>query len=458
MSNKNAQQKYDVIANKTEITQVMDAIDITCLEQDMAMMKGVLRPTARYARCSKCRQPYLHIFKFGFVCVPCNTHPKGFLIDLHWEGHRYRICSHRGKPFDKYGPAFNLLSIIQGEIDDGTFDPSKYAPAEAKKFNAGTLLDVFLQEKLKVIAPSYRSGYKKQVKLQKQLFRNLDVRETKKKDSVAYLQFLKTQKKADGKPLRAKTILNYYDNFKTFFNHLKTNEIIRVLPEFPSKAAVDDLMEELLMSEEPFHYTWFHSEEQISILDMINVKEDRDIEEFLMLHGCRPGEARALRVADVNIDNLSIIIKNTYSKNTFRPRRKGKKSKPYVIPLHPEMVDFFRERVKNPPETFIFLNPKTGQPYKIDAFQNIFASVRSKLNIPKVVRFYDASRHSFVSQLRQAGVPLSEISKIVGHSSEKITETVYNHADDVDVENKRMAISKLSLRKPTEIVDIRAIS
>lgn len=208
-------------------------------------------------------------------------------------------------------------------------------------------------------------------------------------------------------------------------------------------------MEEIVLTEKTFYYAPFNSAEQINVLEAINVKEDRKIVEFLMLHGTRPGEARALRVQDVNIEKLSITIKSTFSKNTLRPRRKGKEAKPYTIPIHPEMMTFFQERIRNHPETFIFINPRTNRTYQIDAFQNIFVAVRKKRNIPKSVRLYDVTRHSFVTQLRRAGIPLSEISKLVGHSSEKMTESVYNHADDVDLENKRLAISKLSLRRST---------
>ncbi len=36
-------------------------------------------------------------------------------------------------------------------------------------------------------------------------------------------------------------------------------------------------------------------------------------------------------------------------------------------------------------------------------------------------------RHSFVSLLSDEGVPLEEISRLVGHSSTAVTETVYRH-------------------------------
>lgn len=36
-------------------------------------------------------------------------------------------------------------------------------------------------------------------------------------------------------------------------------------------------------------------------------------------------------------------------------------------------------------------------------------------------------RHSFVSVLSDAGVPLEEISRLVGHSGTTVTELVYRH-------------------------------
>lgn len=36
-------------------------------------------------------------------------------------------------------------------------------------------------------------------------------------------------------------------------------------------------------------------------------------------------------------------------------------------------------------------------------------------------------RHSFVSLLSDAGVPVEDISRLVGHSGTSVTETVYRH-------------------------------
>lgn len=420
-------------------------------------MKGTIRPTARESKCPKCFKVFQHIMKVGYVCPECKTVPKKFVLDVPWKGRRPRICSDKqGQPLDTYRRADDLLTFIQTEIDNHTFDPTRYLSADARKYYASTLLEEFLADKLKSTAPSYRSGYKKQVKRATHYFGNSDVREIRKNDIVKYLEFLKKERKTNDIPLKSKTILNNFTNFKTFMIYLKEErQVISAMPDFPTEKEIERRMEEIALSEKPFHYAWFKPEDQIRIIDAIENNGDKTIVKFLMLHGCRPGEARALRVTDVDIESLSVLINATYSKNTLRLRRKGKKSKPYSIAIHPEMIDFFRKRVKNHPEAFIFANPKTGGPYMIDAFQDIFVGVRSKLNIPQEVRLYDASRHSFVTQLRSAGTSIGEISKLIGHSSEKMTENVYNHADAVEIENKRITISKLSLKKPAEVVNIK---
>jgi len=58
-----------------------------------------------------------------------------------------------------------------------------------------------------------------------------------------------------------------------------------------------------------------------------------------------------------------------------------------------------------------------------------------------------ASRHSVASQLVNSGVSLFQVSKILGHSSTKMTEK-YSHAD---LESLKVQLSKLSLRMVTTV-------
>ena len=122
-------------------------------------MKGTIRPISRQRKCPKCHQKFLHIPKLGYGCPKCHTVPNRFFIDLHIKGHgRISICSDKsGQTLDSYQRAFNLLGHIQYEIDNHTFDVSKYKKSELKEFYVANLLDKFLDFKIASIAPGYRT-------------------------------------------------------------------------------------------------------------------------------------------------------------------------------------------------------------------------------------------------------------------------------------------------------------
>jgi integrase len=69
--------------------------------------------------------------------------------------------------------------------------------------------------------------------------------------------------------------------------------------------------------------------------------------------------------------------------------------------------------------------------------------VRKVLKLGNDLRLYDASRHSYASNLVNSGVSLFKVSKLLGHTSMKTTEK-YAHAD---LEHLRIEIDKVSLKE-----------
>ena len=192
----------DVILIEIKVHKSVYSLDkylkyrLSSFEREDKKMNVTIRPTSRESKCPRCFKAFHHIIKIGYICPACQTVPKKFVIDVHWKGQRARICSDKqGQPLDTYRRAADLLSNIRHEVDRHIFDPTKYIAAEGRKFYASTLLEEFLQDKLKSIAPSYHSGYKKQVERAKQHFGNSDVREIRKDDIVKYLEFLKKENK-----------------------------------------------------------------------------------------------------------------------------------------------------------------------------------------------------------------------------------------------------------------------
>ena len=118
------------------------------------------------------------------------------------------------------------------------------------------------------------------------------------------------------------------------------------------------------------------------------------------------------------------------------------------------MFGYVEDRVKNNlPEAFVFVNPNTGGRYAETTLRRIWNNVRMKAGISKSFRLYDATRHSFASQLVNMGSTLYKVSKLLGHSNTQVTEK-YSHANieslRTDLEKLSLTVTKLSPREKVE--------
>ena len=52
-------------------------------------------------------------------------------------------------------------------------------------------------------------------------------------------------------------------------------------------------------------------------------------------------------------------------------------------------------------------------------------------------------RHSFMSALSDSGIPIEEISRLVGHSSTSVTEQVYRHQIRPVIQERAIAMDRL---------------
>ncbi len=228
-----------------------------------------------------------------------------------------------------------------------------------------------------------------------------------------------------------KTLKNCLDIFKTFLMYLKNDlELLKVVPHFP------------VIEISPPKTTWLTPKTQKAVFRYV-LDEDKPIIAFLMLSGCRPGEARALKCKDVDLENGLITISATFSDTVYRQKRKGKQSKKAIIPIHQEIFEYIKYRVEdNLPEAYIFVG-KAGRHYSESRLQRIWSVVREKAGLDKSVRLYEAARHSFASQLINSGVSIYSVSHLLGHSNIKTTEK-YLHGD---LEKLKIDISNVSLKE-----------
>jgi integrase len=181
---------------------------------------------------------------------------------------------------------------------------------------------------------------------------------------------------------------------------------------------------------------------------------ERPIIAFLMLQGCRPGEVRALKCKDVNLHAGTITVARTWSRKVLRDRRKGRGAKAYVFPIHEELLDYIADRVNGSlPEAWLFSNPRTGRNYTEPGLKKLWHRIREKAELGKNIRLYDATRHSFASNLINKGDSLYMVSQLLGHSDTRTTEK-YSHAS---ILGKRTTLAKLSLKNVFPLGSDRAV-
>lgn len=388
---------------------------------------GVIRLRDRDLKCPVCGDAFVCIDERGFICPDCQTTPKRFYLDINYRGKRVRIfCDRQGKALDTNQRAYDMLAHVRVEIENHTFDSSSYVKSEQEEYYVMNLCKRFLNFKIDSIAPSYQKDYKRIIGTIKDYYTTTDVRDLRKIHIINFKEYLEKEFSLSGKSVK-----NILDLLKTFLNYCRNDiEIINTVPAFPEVELT------------PFNFKWVLQEDQITLYALVPDK-DKPIFAFLMLHGCRPSEVRALKVKNVDLKRQTITISATFSSSTYREKRKGKKSKPFTIPIHPELQDYITERVKNNlPEAFIFVNPRTGNHYSLGTLDRIWGVVREKANLDKSMRLYDATRHSFASNLVNNDSTLYKVSKLMGHSTTKMTEK-YAHSE---VASLRTDIQKLSLK------------
>lgn len=73
---------------------------------------------------------------------------------------------------------------------------------------------------------------------------------------------------------------------------------------------------------------------------------------------------------------------------------------------------------------FVFNHSRTGKPYTRKINRGLWNPACEKV-LGYVVPLNNCGRHSFANQLARDGVPMDVISKLLGHSNVKITESHY---------------------------------
>ena len=209
---------------------------------------------------------------------------------------------------------------------------------------------------------------------------------------------------APGGANRALDILRQILNFGNACGHVRTN---------PSQGVRKNRRTEM---------TRFLSREEVGrLLDALDAasrrgesqRQQADIIRLLVLTGCRKGEVTNLRWSEVDGDMLALA---------------DSKTGPRTVHLNPQARAVL-DRQPRGEGPWVFPSPvRPDRPCSDDV--NLWRSVRREAGIEDV-RLHDL-RHNYASWAVMQGVPVPVVSRLLGHSSTKMTLR-YVHFDDRDV-------------------------
>jgi len=199
------------------------------------------------------------------------------------------------------------------------------------------------------------------------------------------------------------------------------------------------------VNENPVQKVKFYSETDNLKERILSVEEEerllkecsKDLKPIVLvaLHtGMRRGEILNLKWSQVDLERRIIKVEGT------------KNGKIRHIPINDVLYEEFQKlkKSKENKEGFVFVNPKTGKPFK--CIKRAFKKATVKAGI-EGLRFHDL-RHTFASRLTEKGVDLITVKDLLGHSTVKVTER-YTHSN---MNQKRKAVETL-VKKQSNIDD-----
>lgn len=194
---------------------------------------------------------------------------------------------------------------------------------------------------------------------------------------------------------------------------------------------------------------YLEREELSALLKEMSSERWKLLTEFMVLSGLRYGEVCGLEQKDVSRSEQTIHVTKNYDYNnqvltstkTFTSTR-DVFIQPELADVCKKIDDFFDTAGLRKSSTLFFPDLDGGYMHYYDYakyMREVSKKVIGREITPHILR------HTHVSLLAEAGVPLEAISRRLGHSGSKVTKEVYMHVTKRLEERDRKRISNTSL-------------
>jgi integrase len=352
-----------------------------------------------YARgsCPLCGGPF-QLIHDSLICPVHLTGPKRVYIQVR---RRNIFSDPKGHPFYSYEQAKRYLDRMRTEIDERTFDLSRYVAQKLKPLRFSNWCEAWLKKKRIEVekglrTPSYLKALKVYVGKYKHFFGETDIREIRTKEIYEFYLAL------SGAPHYIRNILMALE--KLFHDALDWEDIAQ-MPKFPRIEIPEPEIKTIDL------------DDQDRIVNAIPNPMDRAFILFTAREMVRPSETRALQWDDVDLKHDRITIRRHYSLNKIRPATKAKQIK--ILPLDGEVRKTLQALPRHISSPFVFWKGKKGKSFSESWARKLWKRISSSLGVN--ISLYQGTRHSSATEaVNRVGV--DAIQEFLHHTNRAMTK------------------------------------
>jgi len=164
-----------------------------------------------------------------------------------------------------------------------------------------------------------------------------------------------------------------------------------------------------------------------------------------ILHaGLRPGETRALDWRHVDFGKRLISVEVAMKARTTRIGEPKSEKSVRKIPINDDLFPALWE-ARGDPFDPVFKQPKTGKRHTKSSMEDFWGNFKRELDIAGGAKLYRSKiivstlapdlvpyclRHTYGTDLQDAGVPINVAKYLMGHSDISVTANIYTHTTD----------------------------
>lgn len=246
------------------------------------------------------------------------------------------------------------------------------------------------------------------------------------------LQYNKPDNRRDfEKPIKNATINNYIRNIKVYFNFMEENYLIKVNPMKKTKFLKAQRKKKPFLKDEDFN-------KLLKCLDTSKYSEYRDyiIIQLIFDTGMRIGETLEIDVTtDIDFQNRAINLRAESTKSKIA------RTVFFSLKMAEELKRWIKFKDRYIESNFLFPVQLRDKVLDVNNFEKNYRKYCDRI---KITEFSPHGlRNNFAKRCLMNGMDIYTLSRILGHSSVKVTEECYLDLDDEDIRKSYQKFSPL---------------